>query len=162
MPNLKPRRQVSPEMAVSRLEALCARAEHCSSEMRDKLWQWQIPADEAEKILSHLIARKFVDDFRYARAVVNDKIVFSRWGRRKVINALSVKRIPHEAISRAIETIDTSVYEQNLRHLLTLKAASLPHGAAHSYEGRTKLFRFAVSRGYEPELAARLIRGMFA
>jgi SOS response regulatory protein OraA/RecX len=33
---------------------------------------------------------------------------------------------------------------------------------ADSYEGKTKIFRFAASRGFEPDLVAKVIRQMFS
>ena len=152
----------SEDDARARLEAMCARAEHCTQELRDKLWVWGVSRDVAERILARLQDDGFVDDRRFARAYASDKVKFSRWGRRKLQVMLSRKRISSEDIAAAIEEIDEAVYEENLRHLLILKAASLTSDSeAHTHEGRVKLFRFAVSRGYEPEMCGRFIREMF-
>ena len=148
--------------ATARLEEFCARAEHCTREVRDKLWLWGISGQLADRIVESLQDRRFIDDRRFAMAFVNDKVKFSRWGRRKIMQALSHKRIDREYIAAAIETIDEDVYEENLRHLLRAKAQSLPDDSGpQTREGRDKLFRFAVSRGYEPDMCIRFIRELF-
>ena len=45
-------------------------------------------------------------------------------------------------------------YEENLRHIMDVKRRSIV--GPDTFEGRTKLFRFAVSRGFEPELIKNL------
>lgn len=157
------RRIPSEESALARLEAACARAEHCSYELREKLRRWGVDRDASERIMASLIKHKFVDDARFARSYVNDKVKFARWGRRKVAMGLAAKRISRDIAAEALDSVDTQLYEENLRHLLLLKAPTLPADAdCHSYDGRTRLFRFAVSRGYDVDLAGRLIRELFS
>lgn len=152
------RKPVSAEAAVVRLESLCARSEQCSHEILRKLSSWMVPSDESEKILKSLVDRRFVDDARYARSFVRDKYRFARWGRRKIEIGLRAKRINRENIEEAMKEIDEKEYIANLQHILTAKMASMTD--ADSYEGRTRLFRFGASRGFEPELVAAEIRSM--
>ena len=49
----------------------------------DKMRRWMLPSDVAERILDRLIDERFVDDERFARFFVRDKIRFDRCGRRK-------------------------------------------------------------------------------
>lgn len=149
------RRTVSEEEALARLEELCARAEHCTGEIRERLWKWGIASDIQEKIIDSLIDGRFVDDTRFARAFVNDKVRFARWGRRKIAYALAAKRIDHEIIRDSIAEIDEETYLENLQDLIEAKAKSIGNG---TYEQREKILRFIVGRGYEPSLASDLIR----
>lgn len=154
--NLKP---MDPEKALLRLEELCARSEHCEYELRQKLYRWNVPVSDADIVINSLKHRRFIDDERFARAYVRDKVQFDRWGRRKISLALSSKRIDREIIDTVLSEIDPAEYEQNLKDLLMAKARNIDD--CHSYQGRTKLFRFAAARGYEPELVALLIRQLF-
>lgn len=149
------RRTVSEEEALARLEELCSRAEHCTGEIRERLWKWGIASDIQEKIIDSLIDGRFVDDTRFARAFVNDKVRFARWGRRKIAYALAAKRIDHEIIRDSIAEIDEETYLENLQDLIEAKAKSIGNG---TYEQREKILRFIVGRGYEPSLASDLIR----
>lgn len=149
------RRTVSEEEALARLEELCARAEHCTGEIRERLWKWGISSDIQEKIIDSLIDRRFVDDTRFARAFVNDKVRFARWGRRKIAYALAAKRIDREIIRDTLAEIDEETYQKNLSDLIQAKAKSV---GCETYEQREKILRFIVGRGYEPSLASDAIR----
>ena len=150
---------VEPARALLRLEELCAKAERCKFELRQKLYRWHVSPSDSDTIINSLIHRRFLDDERFARAFVKDKVMFGRWGRRKIQLALMSKRISSDTIRNAIEEIDEDVYMDNLREILIAKARSIDE--PNTYDGRTKLFRFGASRGYEPELVARTIREEF-
>ncbi len=155
MSALKSRRPVTIDDAIARLEAMCARAEHCTYELKEKLWQWCIPAAESEKIIAQLKASRYVDDARFARAFVNDKVKFAKRGRLRIKQALELKHIDSNIIADALAEIDTKLYAENLSDTLKQKAKTLDD--VTSYENRVKLLRFAVQRGYEPSLVAKAI-----
>lgn len=156
MSALTTRRQLTPEIAQDHLEALCARAEHSTAEVRKKLRQWGISIQDSEMIIKRLVNSRYVDDSRYTRALVNDKVKFARWGRFKINHALYAKGINPQLIAQALDTIDPDIYEANLHAVLTAKARTLPRPL--SYEDRVKLYRHAISRGYESELISRAIK----
>lgn len=101
---------------------------------------------------------RWVDDERFARAYCRDKYRFNRWGRAKVKMGLIAKRVAMDAIAVAMEEIDDEVYRANLVSLLKSKIRVMGHDVAATYEGRTKLFRYGASRGYEPSLVAQVLR----
>ena len=121
-----------------------------------KLRRMQLPADEASEIIESLKKRKFIDDSRFAASFVNDKYRFAKWGRRKIRMALARKQIFGSVADEALETIDDEIYYNILLSILKTKTRSIDEG--NTFEGRTKLFRFAASRGYEPDLISRIIR----
>ncbi len=135
-------------MATLRLEALCSKAEHCVFEIRQKLARWGIAPQQAEKIIDGLVRGRFVDDERFARAYCNDKFLFGRQGRVKIRQSLAAKHVSAEIIRQALEEIDPVKYCESLVYLLRKKMLSLED--PRSFEGRAKLFRFAVGRGFEP------------
>lgn len=152
----QPKAPMPAGKALEKLENLCARSEQCEYEIRQKLARWLVPPAEADRIVGSLRSRRFVDDQRYAAAFVRDKYRFSRWGRIKISMALRLKRISRDTIEQALEEIDDDEYIAILRHLLRAKAATLAE--PDTYEGRTKLFRFGASRGFEPALVASVLR----
>lgn len=152
---------MTPQQALARLEALCARSEQSSGEVLDKMRRWGITQSDAAKILDSLIARRYVDDARFAAAFVRDKVRFARWGRRKVAQALVQKRVDRDIIAAALEVIDLEEYTESLRHILLSKIKSAP-ALTESYEGRTKIYRFGVQRGFEPDLTGKLLREILA
>ena len=52
------------EMALQRLSALCASAEHCEYEMTEKMRKWEVEESDCERIMEYLRKAKFVDDER--------------------------------------------------------------------------------------------------
>lgn len=156
---MTPRKPISNDAALARLESLCARAEHCSFELLAKLRNWGIKPDDADRIINHLIDNKFVDDLRFTQAFVRDRYRFSAFGRRKIILALRAKRIPSDTIDTALQEIDPDIYFDNLLLLVRRKAANLD---LTTFDDRNKLYRYALSRGYESDIAVRAIKTCIA
>jgi len=155
---LKTPKIISPQQAYERLADACSRAEYCTYELREKLRRWRIAPADAESIVRRLSEERFVDDARYARAFARQKSEYGRWGRRKIACALAAKRIGRAVATEAMNAIDANVYEASLRAVISARARALGPEALTTYEGRTRLFRHAVSRGYETEVIACAIR----
>ena len=128
------------------LAALCAQAEHCQQEMRDKMRRWGLDETVQNRIIDRLIKERYVDDERYARAFVKDKIRYNKWGRRKVQQALWMKRIDADIQQQVLDEIDEKEYLDVLRPLLRQKRKTIK--AENDYELNRKLLRFALSRGF--------------
>jgi regulatory protein len=140
------KKDMTEQEAYLQLAALCAQAEHCQQEMRDKMRRWELDESVQNRIIDRLIKERYVDDERYARAFVKDKIRYNKWGRRKVQQALWQKRIDADIQQRVLDEIDEKEYLDVLRPLLKQKRKSIR--AANDYELNQKLARFALSRGF--------------
>jgi regulatory protein len=128
------------------LAAICAQAEHCQHEMLEKMRRWELPEEEQARVMQRLVSERYVDDERYARAFVKDKVRYNKWGRRKVEQALWQKHIDDDIRQRVLDEVDDSEYLAVLKPLLQQKRRSTK--AANDYELNQKLVRFAVSRGF--------------
>lgn len=133
---------------------LCSKKEYASGDMLNKLREWELTDESAQKVISGLIREKFIDDRRYARAFVNDKLRFAKWGKIKISYMLRQKGIPADIISETLNSIDTGNYEEILYSELLKKAKTLK--AENEYEFRGKLIQFATGRGFEYEIASKL------
>ena len=133
--------------AYQQLAAVCAQAEHCEQEMRDKMKRWEIDAATQDSIIARLVKERYIDNERYARAFVKDKIRYNKWGRRKVQQALWMKRISDEIQQRVLDEIDEKEYLDVLIPLLKQKRKTIK--AKNDYELNQKLVRFALSRGFD-------------
>lgn len=139
-------KEISEQEAYLRLAALCAQAEHCQQGMRDKMKRWNIDETVQNRIIDRLVKERYIDDERYARAFVKDKIRYNKWGRRKVQHALWQKRINDDIQQCVLDEIDEKEYLDVLRPLLKQKRSSIK--ADSDYELNQKLVRFALSRGF--------------
>ena len=143
------------EMALQRLSALCASAEHCEYEMTEKMRKWEVEESDRERIMEYLRKAKFVDDERYARAFVKDKIKYNKWGRRKVEQGLWAKHIAEDIRQRVLDEVDESQYKSVLTDLMKSKRRSIK--AANDYEMNRKLIKFALSRGFDYSIVRHCI-----
>ena len=151
----KSKKTVTEQEALLKLSALCSQAEHSSGEMREKMRRWALPPEVSERVLNRLIDERFVDDERYARFFVRDKIRFDRWGCRKIDQALYRKGIDSSIRNRVLDAVPVSEYESVLRELLAAKRRTVK--ASSDYELCGKLVRFAVSRGFDMDIVRRCV-----
>ena len=150
------KKPMKPEVAMLRLEDLCARSEQCTSDLQRKLSNWGISKSDSEKIISHLIDNRFVDNNRYARAYVRDKYRFSGWGRQKIIAGLYSKRIDKSIIEEALSEINLKEYASIAFRAIASKLRQLPDELSRA-DKRQRLIRFAASRGFEIALIIKIL-----
>lgn len=147
---------VTLEKAFERAAYICGKAEHCSSEILDKLRGWGVTSDAAAKIIDKLIDLRFIDDRRFALAYASDKMRFSYWGKRKIAFMLAGKRIPANIIAEALGELDDDEYLEMINKSILQKSAGL--GLPLTLKDKNTLYRFAISRGYEGQIAAKVIK----
>ena len=149
------KKEMTEQEAYLQLAALCAQAEHCEQEMRDKMKRWEIDEMAQNRIIQRLVEERYVDNERYARAFVKDKIRYNKWGRRKVQQALWMKRIDNDIQQRILDEIDDKEYLDVLRPLLKQKRKSIK--ADSDYALNQKLVRFALGRGFTFDIIRQCI-----
>ena len=71
---------MTEQQALLKLTTLCTQAEHCSQEMIDKMKKWELPEDAIARNMEFLTEKKFIDDERFARFFINDKIKIQQVG----------------------------------------------------------------------------------
>ena len=146
---------MTEQEAYLQLAALCAQAEHCQQEMRDRLKRWGVDADAQNRIVARLVKERYIDDERYARAFVKDKIRYNKWGRRKVQQGLWQKHIDEDIRQQVLNEVDDEEYISILKPLLRQKQRSTK--AANDYELNQKLIRFALGRGFTFDIIRQCI-----
>ena len=126
---------------LDRAEAYCARSEHCAADVRRKLYEWGTPPDLFDKIEEKLYSGDFLNDARFCRAYVHDKVEYQAWGRVKIQTGLQALQLPSRAINEAMEDIDERKYIENLCRLAETRRSDLPE----------KRLRFLLQRGFTYE-----------
>jgi len=141
--------------ALKRAMSLCAKREFCRQEIDNRLENMGIDAPSRRKIIEQLISGKFIDEDRYARAFVNDKFRYNKWGKIKIAAMLRAKGLSEEAIQRALDLIDDGQYTEILRKIIANHKKSVK--SANPFELKGKLARYAVSKGFESHLVYELL-----
>lgn len=142
-------KEMTEEQALSRLAALCSRGEHSSGEMDEKMRRWGLDEDARLRVVQYLVDHKYVDDERFARAFVHDKLEYNSWGRRKLEQALWQKHVAQDIIDRVLNETASEDFTEKLRPLLAAKRKSIK--AKDNRELTAKLIRFAMGRGFSYE-----------
>ena len=148
-------KQITPGEALNKAAAYCTLCERCISEVITKLAAWGVPHGEQQEIIERLQQEGFIDEARYCRAFVNDKVRFNRWGRIKIRAALSEKRLPRELVNEAIDNINEEEYMSALAEVIATKRMELK--GQDDYVAQQKIMRYAAGRGFEPSLIMKAI-----
>ena len=150
------KKPLTPAEALNKAAAYCTLCERCTSEVTSKLTLWGIEPSEQIKIVERLQQEGFIDEERYCRAFVNDKVRFNRWGRIKITASLREKKLPADAIRNAVNNIDSEQYTQSLMEVIESKRRELK--GKDDIASQQKIIRHAASRGFEPALVIRSIK----
>lgn len=141
---------------LARAMRYCARAEHCSSQLRRKLLEWGCPKDQAGSVLEKLNREGWVDDARFARLYIRSKSM-QAWGRVKLRYMLNQLDIGQDLINQALKReLDEQLYTQQLHKALTAKRREL----GDDPDWRDKLKRHLYGRGYTIEEIYAALEGV--
>ncbi|RZA00224.1 MAG: RecX family transcriptional regulator [Sphingobacteriaceae bacterium] len=156
MDDQKPRKITDEKVALTKAEHYCAYQERSQQEVRDKLYEWGLWTDAVENIISQLITGNFLNEERFAKAYTQGKFKQKAWGRIKIKQGLKLKKVPDVLIKKALLTIDGDDYLKALQKVLAKKAPLIKEKA--DYKRRYKLQQYAMSRGYEADLIADVLK----
>ncbi|MDO5665153.1 MAG: regulatory protein RecX [Bacteroidia bacterium] len=140
------KKPISEKIAYQRMARVCSMKECCSFDIRQKLQRMQLEDEVINRIVLLLLKQKYIDDTRFSRSFINDKLRFSKWGKTKIEFALRQKQVPQEVIDEAFEEFSDELLTQSLKPLLEKKLKSVK--GKTEYEKRTKVIRFGLSRGF--------------
>ncbi len=140
---------MEPGQALEKLRQICSRQEKCPADMIAWLKRWDISKEQQTEILEKLKSEGFVDEHRYARAFVKDKIKFDHWGTIKIRYFLQQKGIARVVCEEVIREIDRDEYRSMVGRELAKKRKSLKGSRREIW---AKLARYGSSRGYEMEV----------
>ena len=149
------RKPKTAQQALQSLMRLCARSEKSSGDALRLMNQWQVPQSECGAVLDKLLKDRFIDDSRYAEAYVREKSRLSGWGARKIAMQLRQKGVSQDVIAEALKQLDSDIELPRLVEKLRRKARTTKYSS--DYELRGKLLRYALSLGFDYDLAQRAV-----
>ena len=123
----------------------------------EKMHRWGMSDEAQARVIARLASERYVDDERYARAFVLDKIRYNKWGRRKVEQALWMKHIDKDIQEQVLGEVGAEEYLRVLRPLLQQKRRSVK--ASNDYELNQKLVKFALGRGFTFDIIRQCVDG---
>lgn len=152
-------KQLSEPEMLHRAAAYCSAAERCIQDVEKKIKVAGLTGEESDRIIARLLKERFIDESRFARYFVNDKLRFNKWGRIKISYELQRKGIPADIRAEALAGIDEQEYQDILFSLLKSKKKTTR--GKDERDVYTKLLRFAAGRGFEGRDASRCLKQLF-
>ena len=140
-------RKTDETKALKQMANLCARREYCVSDIQTKLMRYDLDRATIERIIQQLKKEKYIDELRFTRSFIHDKIHFNKWGKVKIDFALRQKKIPQSIINEAFIEFSDEQLNESLEQLLSVKWKTIKGKTEH--DKRTKLIRFGLGRGFE-------------
>lgn len=148
--------KLSEPQALNRVASYCSRAERSEFSVRKKLLAWELPDDAIQRIIDRLKKEKYLDNTRFARSFINDKLKFNKWGKTKIVFELKKLNIPESVYNPILEEVaGDDEFEGQLMHILSIKEKSVK--AKSDYDKKTKLIRFALGRGFPMDLSVKCV-----
>lgn len=149
-------KQLSEEEALHRAAAYCSTAERCVYDVEKKILAAGLSREAAERIIGRLTKEKFIDEARFCRSFVNDKLRFNKWGRVKIAYELRKKNISSSVASEALAAVDEKEYGNILLALLKAKKKAVK--GRDERDVFNKLLWFAAGRGFESKEIIQSLR----
>ena len=128
---------------------------YCNFDILKKLQRWELEEKDIAAVMEFLVKNHFLDDTRFAEAYARDKHRFNRWGKLKIMQMLRQKRVPERIIEQALSSLPDEESDATCLALLKQKNRGLKE--EDPYKRKAKLFRFALSRGFDYETISRCI-----
>ncbi|NOQ24785.1 MAG: RecX family transcriptional regulator [Bacteroidales bacterium] len=144
---MNPTKTITIKVALTKAQNLCATQEKCISDISKKLFDWKLPSKDHDTVINLLLEDKFIDEQRYAVFYAKDKFKYNKWGKIKIEYTLKQKNISSENIKSALDKILETEYDKLLESELIKKFKTIKD--SDEYTIKSKLVRFAISRGFE-------------
>ena len=127
----------------------CAYQERSHHEVVQKLYSFGLTASQVEELLAWLITENYVNEERYAIAFAGGRFRIKKWGKLKISRHLEQKKVSQYSIEKALSLIDEEDYLVTTEQLIRQKLKNT--SAETVYILRSKVARFVINKGFEPE-----------
>jgi regulatory protein len=140
---------------MERARRYCDYQERCIFDVRLKLMEWNASDKAIEHIIRTLEEQDYINEERYAVSFATGKLRNNKWGRMKIFRALMQKHIPEIYVQMGLNELDEKEYLDVLKSVLASKKINEKDPVKKNH----KLVRYAVQKGFQADLAWKVIRG---
>lgn len=149
---------LTPQQARQKALHYCAYQERSHQEVKNKLFEMGLRSSEVDELLAYLITEGFLNEERFAKTFAGGKFRLKKWGRIKIVHALEGKGLTKNCIRIGLKEIDELDYEATLLDLLTSRLETLAE--ENVFTQRDRLSKYAIAKGFEPELVWKQIKNL--
>jgi len=123
------------------------------------LYELGLSSSWVDELLAYLITEGFLNEERFAKAFAGGKFRTKKWGRIKIRYALEGKGLSKNCIRIGLKEIEEDDYLITLEGLLQEKMAEMKDTTI--LVARDKTSKYAIQRGFEPELVWERLKALF-
>jgi regulatory protein len=149
----------SLQKALQKAKHYCAYQERCHSEVREKLYSFNLRKKEVEALLAQLIEENYLNEERFALAFAGGKFRMKKWGREKIRHALKQKRVSDYCIRKAVALLSNEDYNKTFT-MVANKKLQLLSTQKNIFIKKRKLRDHLLQKGYESELINEWMRSI--
>ncbi len=132
---------------------LLDRQDRSALKLREKLLQDAYPEEVADRVVEAALRGRYLDDRRYARQYVREKL--AERSRRRIEAALAQKGIPREYVEEAFEELEEGWEDALIRRLILQKSAD---PSQMEDREREKLYQSLIRKGFSLSDIRRICR----
>ena len=125
------------------------------NELRDYLKNKEEDTIIIEKVIDKLIDYKYLDDDRFTKAFIKDKLNFTNWGDYKIKNELKRLGVNEEIIYNNMTSIDDNIYYERINKIIDKDIST-----NKKYGGiklKNKIYNHLLTLGYSKEKVISII-----
>ena len=146
------------DVFLEKMKKYCSYQERSHADVNKKLYELQLDAELRDEITYELIQQNFLNEERFARAIVRGKLRMNDWGKIKIKQQLKQHHIIDSLINVALTEIDDEDYIQKIKMLIQKKYDALAHELPFKRFQKTILS--LVQKGYEQPLVFQIAKNM--
>ena len=124
-------------------------------ELKDYLKNKEEDTTIIEEVIDKLIDNKYLDDDRFTKAFIKDKLNFTNWGDYKIKNELKRLGVNEEIIYNNMTSIDDNVYYERINKIIDKDIST-----NKKYSGiklKNKIYNHLLTLGYSKEKVISII-----
>ena len=125
------------------------------NELRDYLKNKEEDTIIIEEVIDKLIDYKYLDDDRFTKAFIKDKLNFTNWGDYKIKNELKRLGVNEEIIYNNMTSIDDNIYYERINKIIDKDIST-----NKKYSGiklKNKIYNHLLTLGYSKEKVISII-----
>lgn len=125
------------------------------NELRDYLKNKEEDTIIIEEVIDKLIDYKYLDDDRFTKAFIKDKLNFTNWGDYKIKNELKRLGVNEEIIYNNISNIDDNIYYERINKIIDKDIST--NKKYSDIKLKNKIYNHLLTLGYSKEKVISII-----
>ena len=125
------------------------------NELRDYLKNKEEDTIIIEEVIDKLIDYKYLDDDRFTKAFIKDKLNFTNWGDYKIKNELKRLGVNEEIIYNNMTSIDDNIYYERINKIIDKDIST--NKKYNRIKLKNKIYNHLLTLGYSKEKVISII-----